>query len=518
METTLTLLILLPSLFYFLKFVLSYQASKLTFLKRSSNVSGVINLAGIIAVILLYATSGSDAVSIFDVEGLGFSLRIDSISVIMYTMVAMIVYFVYRYSINYMAGDVKFRRFAGMFSLISGAVLLMVLSGNLFSFFILWGLTSVGLQQLLKLYPERKKAVRASRTKFILARMADITLLSAFFIIYHITGTANIQDILFDATTLSTLQGSALFPFVPILIGITALLKSVQFPFHTWIFGVLECPTPVSALLHAGLLNAGPFLIIRFSNLFIGMEAASTLLLVMGAISAIFGTTVYITQSSVKTGLVFSSIGHMGFSLMLCGMGLYAAALLHLVSHSFYKAYLFLRSGSVIEDVKKTNPKLYKRTGSLLRIAGSFIVAIAFFYGISTLVGQYIEIPKAITYVGMIILSGVFSMLVYSIDSENLLRTTLKIVGAALFILSMFYLMEFSTNSFVASDIPHHEELGSLRSLISPIIIGLFFLSALLQITVMVPNHKNLGNALRVHLRNGLYIDSFYRKLGRIRK
>lgn len=516
-QTTLILLLLLPSVFYFLKFVSSYRASNLDFLKRSGNTSGLLNLTGIIAAIVLYLNSGSHTISLLEYYGLGFSLRIDSISIIMYTMVSLIIYFVYRFSINYMAGDAQFRKFAGMFSLISGSVQLLVLSGNLLSFFALWVLTSIGLQQLLKLYPERPKAVRASKTKFKLARLADLTLISAFAIIYHIVGTGDLHKILFEIDTLQQLQSSNLIAFVPILLTITAILKSVQFPFHTWIFGVLECPTPVSALLHAGLLNAGPFLIIRFSNLLPGMEAASTLLLLVGTISAIFGTTVYITQSSVKTGLVFSSIGHMGFSLMLCGMGLYGAALLHLVSHSFYKAYLFLRSGSVIEEVKSINPKLYNRSGSVLKIVLAFFLALSFYLGISYLIVQYLEIPKALSYVGMIILSGVFSMLVYAIDSSNLLRTSLKMVGAALLILGMFYLMEFTTNSFVSNDIPEHMVMGTLRLYLAPVIIGLFFLSALLQIIIMIPSF-NIGSVLRVHLRNGLYIDSFYRKLGRTNK
>lgn len=518
MATTLTILLLLPSLFYLLKFALSFQASNLSVLKKSSNASGLLNLVGIGSLITLYATSGSHANELLTWEGLGFSLRIDSISLIMYSMVSLIIYFVYRFSINYMAGDEKFRKFAGMFSLISGAVQLLVISGNLFAFFLLWVLTSIGLQQLLKLYPEREKAVRASQTKFVLARLADITLFTSFSIVYNITGTGDLQTLLFDETTLLTLQSSNLMPLIPVLLAITAILKSVQFPFHTWIFGVLECPTPVSALLHAGLLNAGPFLIIRFSNLFIGMELASTVLLVVGAISAIFGTTVYITQSSIKTGLVFSSIGHMGFSLMLCGMGLYAAGLLHLVSHSFYKAYLFLRSGSVIEDVKSTNPKLYKRTGTFHKILASFILAISFYAGISLFTVQFFEIPKALLYVGLIIVSGVFGMLVYSIDSKNLVRTTFKTICASILVLAMFYFMEFSTNSFVAGDIPHHEALGTLRSYISPIIIAFFFLATLLQVLVMVPNKQNLAIALRVHLRNGLYIDSLYRRMGRMRK
>ncbi len=114
----------------------------------------------------------------------------------------------------------------------------------------------------------------------------------------------------------------------------------------------METPTPVSALLHAGILNAGPFIAIRMAFVIDGANLATTLLIVVGGLTAVFASVVLLTQPSVKVALGYSSAAHMGFMLMVCGMGIYPAALLHLVAHSFYKAHAFLSSGSAIDEAR----------------------------------------------------------------------------------------------------------------------------------------------------------------------
>ncbi len=518
MTTLLTISVLLNSLYFFLKTLKRSDSIDIQRLRTENNIGGVIGLLSIMSGLTLFINQGSHSINIIQYYSLGISLRIDSVSLIMFTMVSLIAYFVFRFSVNYLSGDHKHQKFNRLFHLTVGTVQLLVISGNLLSFFILWALTSIFLQQLLQLYPERKKATRAARTKFVIARMADLTLISAFAIIYLITGTGEIQDILFNESSIEKLQNTLIGELVVVLISLTAILKSVQFPFHTWIFGVLELPTPLSALLHAGLLNAGPFLVIRFSLLYSGVESASAILLISGAISAIFGSTAFITQPSIKTGLVFSSIGHMGFSLMLCGLGLYAAAFLHLVSHSFYKAYQFLSSGSIVSENKSTNHQLYERSGNFIKILISLILAVTIFLGLNTILNQYVEIPIALSVVGIIMVIGIFSMLVYSFDTTNTMKTSLITLILAVSIMALFYMLELSSNSIMQFDVLNHEALGFTRMLIIPFVITLFLLAAFLQILALIPSNKHIARSVRIHFRNGLYIDSIYRRLQQNRK
>jgi NAD(P)H-quinone oxidoreductase subunit 5 len=128
-----------------------------------------------------------------------------------------------------------------------------------------------------------------------------------------------------------------------------AMTKSAQFPFHSWLPDTMETPTPVSALMHAGIINAGGFLVIRLSPLISISPISLDFLAVLGALTAIFGAVVMLTQTSVKRSLAYSTIAQMGFMMLQCGLGAYSAALLHLVGHSLYKAYAFLSTGSVLE-------------------------------------------------------------------------------------------------------------------------------------------------------------------------
>ena len=133
-----------------------------------------------------------------------------------------------------------------------------------------------------------------------------------------------------------------------------AMLKSAQFPFHSWLPDTMETPTPVSALMHAGIINAGGFLIVRLSPLVTLSPLSLHILAVVGAFTAIFASLVMMTQASVKRMLAFSTIAQMGFMMLQCGVGAFSIAVLHIVAHSLYKAHAFLSSGSVVSISKSS--------------------------------------------------------------------------------------------------------------------------------------------------------------------
>ena len=135
------------------------------------------------------------------------------------------------------------------------------------------------------------------------------------------------------------------------LLALAALLKSAQFPTHGWLTEVMETPTPVSALLHAGVINAGGFLLIRFADVMVLHPSVMAVLVMIGGFTALFGGLVMLTQPAVKTSLAWSTVAQMGFMVLECGLGLFPLALLHIVAHSLYKAHSFLASGAAVETI-----------------------------------------------------------------------------------------------------------------------------------------------------------------------
>jgi NAD(P)H-quinone oxidoreductase subunit 5 len=166
-----------------------------------------------------------------------------------------------------------------------------------------------------------------------------------------------------------------------------AMLKSAQFPFHSWLPDTMETPTPVSALMHAGIINAGGFLIIRLNPLVTLSPAALSTLALFGAFTALFASLVMLTHASVKRSLAFSTVAQMGFMMLECGLGAFGLAVLHLVAHSLYKAHAFLASGSIVSMAKSAWTPTEKPNAHPLTFAAAFATAIALALGCAWIFG-----------------------------------------------------------------------------------------------------------------------------------
>lgn len=296
----------------------------------------------------------------FTIQKIQSAFLLDNLSILTFIMVAIIGTVVIRFSKNYLDGEKSKTKFLQNLVLTLSSISLFLISGDLIILWIAWVSTSLFLHQLLIHYPDRPKAQAAAKNKYILARIGDGLLLIAFYMLNEEFHTTNIKEIL--ASLEITTKYSIRLEISGLLLVLAAIVKSAQIPFQGWLLDVMEAPTPVSALLHAGLINAGPFLIIRFSPLIENGNYSSILILVWAGISATLATIIFTTQSKLKTGLAYSSIAHMGFSLFLTGMGFYSAALLHIISHSFYKAYSFLSSGNTIAKAKAFNSNEWSRS------------------------------------------------------------------------------------------------------------------------------------------------------------
>ena len=262
-------------------------------------------------------------------------------------LVSLLGWVIVNYSSRYMAGEPNQRRFVNAMLFTLASVSILLVSQNLAVIVLAWSGTSIGLHFLLTHYQERKAAQVVAHKKFLVSRLAELCLLAALVLVYHATGTLTLDGLRAHVAGLEALP--AALHWAAVLVALAVVLKSAQLPLHGWLIQVMEAPTPVSALLHAGVVNIGGFVLIRLAELLSLAPTAQAMLVVIGSLTAILASLVMMTRISIKVRLAWSTCAQMGFMLMEVGLGLYELALLHLVAHSLYKAHAFLSAGSAVE-------------------------------------------------------------------------------------------------------------------------------------------------------------------------
>lgn len=484
--------------------------------KRFSTISTVIGLLTAVFYCTMVAKYSLLETGFLGIGNVGLSLRIDSISVIMFSMIALLSFIIIRFSLNYLDGDKRQGAFIGRLAATIASVQLLVLSGNLGILFISWVLTSITLHRLLIFYRERPGAIIAARKKFLIARLADLCVLSAAIILYQIFETANLEEI-FSLIKNNFANDSSPYnlEIVALLFATAAILKSAQFPTHGWLIEVMETPTPVSALLHAGLLNAGPFLIIRMAFIMESTTYASIVLIVIGAFTSLFASVVYLTQTSVKTALGYSSVGHMGFSLMMCGFSLFPAAMLHLVAHSFYKAHSFLASGGVIESVQSSKVISAIRRGNPFRIVVGIVFACILYAGFAALWGIYPTTEFALFAVGAIIVMGLSRLFTTALDSNIPVMLILRASLLAVIVAAAFFTLESAAHQLLSAQIPPISSPSNFERVLIIAILILFAITVFIQILSPLLQTKRVYIVLAIHLRNGLYANAWLDRIVR---
>ena len=276
-------------------------------------------------------------------------LMFDGAACLMFSLVSFVGWIICRFSLRYLDGEPEQGNYFRWIGFTVGAVSLMVISGNLLLFLVAWMISSLGLHHLLLFFRNRPAAQRAAWTKFTVSRIGDIALIGTTILIYREFQTLNFSEI-YAAIKLQSGFNSPQIMWAVCLLVAGAVLKSAQFPFHTWLPQTLETPTPVSALMHAGIVNAGGYLMIRTSPLLFLNPTAMASLALIGTVTTCYAATVMLTQTSIKKNLAYSTIAQMGFMMLQCGLGAFSAAMLHILAHSLYKAYAFLNSGNVLEQ------------------------------------------------------------------------------------------------------------------------------------------------------------------------
>ncbi|MBA4190328.1 MAG: oxidoreductase [Planctomycetaceae bacterium] len=273
----------------------------------------------------------------------GFGVRIDRLSAALTLLVAWVGSVTFHFSRRYLDGDPDRPRFLRYLAFTIGSAYVLMLATNLVLLFVAWSLTSLGLHRLLTYYPGRPEALRPARKKFLISRLGDVALVAAIALIWREYATLDLHEFLAALAPIPTEGVTA----IGLLVVIAALTKSAQFPFHSWLPETMESPTPVSAIMHAGVINAGGALVLRFAPLIVRVPEALLLLAVIGTITASLGLLAMWAQVKFKRTLAWSTVSQMGFMMVQCGVGAFPAALLHIIGHGCYKAWSFLRSGTL---------------------------------------------------------------------------------------------------------------------------------------------------------------------------
>ncbi|MGX7873375.1 NADH-quinone oxidoreductase subunit L [Mesorhizobium sp. ORM6] len=298
-----------------------------------------------------------------------WALRIDTLTVVMLVVVNTVSALVHIYSIGYMHHDPNRPRFFAYLSLFTFAMLMLVTADNLVQMFFGWEGVGLASYLLIGFWYKKPSANAAAIKAFVVNRVGDFGFALGIFGVFVLFGSVNLGTIFANAATFipaeGAPQGAAVLTFlghaldkqtamtvVCLLLFMGAMGKSAQVPLHTWLPDAMEGPTPVSALIHAAtMVTAGVFMLARLSPLFELSHSALTVVTFIGAFTAFFAATVGLVQNDIKRVIAYSTCSQLGYMFVALGVGAYGAAIFHLFTHAFFKALLFLGSGSVIHAV-----------------------------------------------------------------------------------------------------------------------------------------------------------------------
>lgn len=431
-------------------------------------------------------------------------VQLDLVSSAMLVLVCTLAVVVVRYSRTYLTGEIGLDRYVRSLLSTIASVTVLVISNHLGFLIAGWIAAGIFLHQLLIFYRTRRQAVIVAHKKFLLGRVADLCFFGSLAVVWTEVGSLRIDVV----NELAARSSGALSPgmqLATVLLVLGVLLKTAQLPFHGWMLQVMEAPTPVSALLHAGVVNIGGFVMIRLSPLMAHAPLAQDILLGVGLVTALLGSLVMMTRMSIKLVLAWSTIAQMGFMLVQCGLGVWHLALLHLLAHSFYKAHSFLTSGNVVETWRGNSIVHAKKSAWSIAFALTLmgVVTAAGYLG-ATRISFHAE-PALRTLALALVLSFV-PMLAKAVSggARSFGRALLFTVGA-----SAAY---FAGHAVFEGLVPSMEPSPALDLRWAVVLAGLVALFAVQTILQASPNGL-LARILQPYLHSGLYLDDWFTRL-----
>ncbi|TGN41711.1 NADH-quinone oxidoreductase subunit L [Marinobacter confluentis] len=424
----------------------------------------------------------------------------DGVAVWMSLMVAFVGWVILRYADTYLRQDPGRDRFFPWFLVTVASVLVLVFTNHLLILAGAWIGVSLSLHHLLTLYQDRPQARMAAVQKFIVSRLGDTLIVSGVVLLYLQYGTFHLPEMVADEAARA--EGSVELHWASIALALAAVLKCAQIPFHGWLIRVMEAPTPVSALLHAGVINLGGFLWLRLFPVFDGFTAGHLILLTVGGFTAVVAILTMMTQHSVKHALAWSTCGQMGFMLFEIGMGAYTLALLHLLAHSLYKAHSFLASG---RTVVVSGGGSFPRASLVRRLAwaggsGACAALILFF-------APWIVEGNPV-FAALLVLAVSAAAMGIPAGATNRLR--LRLAGLAVGLVPVYSLLHM----LVGPAVPVHAgfELPPVAYVLGGTIVAAL---AVLSLLILIGARYRVTRMLCTHFRQGLYLDLPFDRLTR---
>ena len=315
---------------------------------------------------------------------LRFGIYIDPITMVMLGVVTSVALMVNIFSMGYMKGEPRYFWFFAVLQMFVASMLMLVMADNLLLLYISWELVGVCSFLLIGFYWEKRSATEAAKKAFITTRVGDVGLLIGIILLWKATGTFNIQEIIHAAE-----EGhiGSVYLFVSMaFIFLGAMGKSAQVPFHVWLPDAMEGPTPVSALIHAAtMVVAGVYLVARLLPIFEVAHGMMLIITIVGLTTALLTGFMALAQTDIKKVLAYSTVGQLGFMFVALGSGHVGPAMFHLMTHAFFKALLFLGSGSVIHATHH-NQEMDKLGGLWRKMP---ITGTTFFIGSAALAGVF---------------------------------------------------------------------------------------------------------------------------------
>jgi NAD(P)H-quinone oxidoreductase subunit 5 len=465
--------------------------------------------AAFVALVLAAFGAGQVALAGGGPAGLAGMMQ-DVLSAAMTLLVAFVGWVVLRYARSYLDGERREGAFHALLLATLAAVLVLVQAGHLAVLVLASVAVGAGVRQLLLFYPERPAARRAARKFTLVWGAGDLALAGAAVLLASALGTAGIAAL---AEAAAAGPPPAAQAGVALLV-LAAILKTAAFPLHGWLTEVMEAPTPVSALLHAGIINAGGFMLIRLADVVQASPAAMAVLVLAGGFSALVGAAVMLTQSAVKTALAWSTVAQMGFLLLQCGLGLWALAVLHILAHSLYKAHAFLASGGAVQAIlaaRRPGPVAVPRPGAVLR---AFALALGLYgllaLGFAALGGAKSAQALAL---GAILIFGVAYLVAQGLaEAAPAALTRLTALYSAAAALG-YFLFQALAQALFGPALPAAPVPGALEWVLLALALASFGAVAVAQALFPLWAHHPAAAGLRVHLANGLYLNALLDRL-----
>ena len=506
--------------------------------------------------ILNWITSGNFIVD--------WSIRLDTLTAVMFIVVTTVSACVHLYSIGYMEEDPSKIRFMGYLSLFTFFMLVLVSSNNLLQMFFGWEGVGLASYLLIGFWHHKDSANKAAIKAFVVNRVGDFGYAIGIAGIFYIFGTISFDSIFSQVDQFSEHQIQFLsfsFPtldFLCFLLFIGAMGKSAQLGLHTWLPDAMEGPTPVSALIHAAtMVTAGVFLVARMSPLYEFATFTNLFITFIGAATAIFAASIALTQNDIKRVIAYSTCSQLGYMFFAAGVGAYNASIFHLTTHAFFKALLFLSAGSVIhamhheQDMRKMGG-LFKKipfTATMMWIGSLAIIGFPYlsgYYSKESILENAFYTSNGIAYFAYLV--GILTALLTAFYSWRLLFLTFHgenrsnnktydhahesplVMTAPLFILAIgsifsgiffadyfigYYKKEFWDNAILLTE-SSHKYLPLTQSLISKSAVAIGILVCVLIYSNNLNRAKNLSynlDPLYSLSKNKWYVDELYHKV-----